>query len=61
MKIKVRVETHYGKTLVYPICPKAILFTEIANTKTLTGHVLQAIKDLGYLIEVQQPETPREL
>jgi len=60
MNITVRVETHYGRTLVYPVCDQAHLFALIAGTKTLTSLVLQSIKDLGFTIEVAKPELPKE-
>lgn len=54
--IKVRVETHYGRETIYPVCEKARSFAGIAGTVTLTPKVLRLIKDLGYEIEVEAPK-----
>lgn len=53
--IKVRVETHYGRTTVYPVCETAKALAKLAGTKTLTSKSLNLIKDLGYSIEVEAP------
>ena len=49
--IKVRVETHYGRNTIYPVCDKALCFARIAGTKTLTTQVCALIQELGYEIE----------
>lgn len=61
LKIKVRIETHYGRTSTYPICETALIFSKIAGTKTLTPKVLKLIKTLGYEIEVQAPQLNLDL
>lgn len=48
--IEVRVETHYGRETIYPVCPKARAFAKIAGTKTLTPRAIKAIKALGYRV-----------
>lgn len=52
----VRVETYWGQTMVYPVCPTSELFATIAGTKTLTSKTLNRIKQLGYSIVVEAPE-----
>ena len=51
--ITVKIRNHYGVDHVYPVCPKAQDFAEIAGTKTLTPYVLKLIKSLGFEIEAQ--------
>lgn len=59
MNIRVRIETHYDRELIYPVCDKAHVFAGIAKTKTLTRKTINLIKDLGYTIEIEsnQPTT----
>ena len=54
--ITVKIKNNYGVDYVYPVCPKAQDFAEIAGTKTLTPYVLKLIKSLGFEIEVQHNE-----
>jgi len=50
--ITVRIERNYGNPTIYPMCDKAKLFAEIADTKTLTPRTVNAIKHLGYEVRV---------
>jgi hypothetical protein len=54
LKIVVRVRNIYGNKTVYPVCPSAKIFAQIAGHSTLTSATLDGIRRLGYLIEVQQ-------
>lgn len=54
MEITVEIKTLYGIDRIYPVCPKAKLFADIAHTKTLSKHDIDKIKELGYSIIVQQ-------
>ncbi len=56
MIIQVEIKNVYGTEKIYPACTTSKLFADIANTKTLTRGVLQTIKNLGYSIEIKQPE-----
>jgi len=56
MTITVRVRNVYGNKTVYPACPKAQIFAQLAGHSTLTRATLDGIRRLGYLIEVQQEE-----
>ena len=47
-EIKVKVKNVYGQDLVYPICPKAKIFAQIAGTITITPETLSKIMLLGY-------------
>jgi len=47
-EIKVKVKNVYGQDLVYPICPKAKIFAQIAGTTTITPETLSKIMLLGY-------------
>jgi len=53
MKILVTVKNVYGIERIYPACDTAIIFAGIAGTATLGHSVIQAIKALGYTIEVK--------
>lgn len=54
--ITVKIKNNYGVDHVYPVCPKAQDFAEIAGTKTLTPYVLKLIKSLGFEIRAQTDE-----
>ncbi len=57
--VHVRVMDVYGKRVVYPVCEKAKVFADIADTKSLTEANLRRIQKLGYTIHVipQEPLT----
>jgi hypothetical protein len=57
--IKVSVREVYGVPTVYPACPQALLFAQIAGTKTLTHRTLCLIEALGYTIEAEAPTIRR--
>jgi hypothetical protein len=54
MEITVRVTNNYGARAVYPVCETAKIFADIAGTKTLKPTTINAIKSLGYKINVEQ-------
>jgi hypothetical protein len=58
--ITVKIKNNYGVEHIYPVCPKAHDFAEIAGTKTLTPYVIILIKSLGFKVIVQPTEL-REL
>ena len=60
-QITVKIKTVYGLETVYPVCPAAKLFTQIAGTKTMTRNTLRDIKTLGYSIAVEQESLPEYL
>lgn len=49
--IKITVRDVYGVPTIYPACPDAVRFAEIAGTKTLTERTLRLVQALGYTIE----------
>lgn len=53
MEITVRITTNYGARAVYPVCPTAQTFADIAGTKTLKPETINLIKKLGYEVKVQ--------
>lgn len=56
--ITIKIERKYGRTLIYPICPKALLFAKLCRQETLTTGQIEDIKALGYTVKVQPlPET----
>jgi len=56
MKIIIEQKQVYGKTLFYPVCLNAQIFSSLTGTKTLDRFQLQKIQGLGYSIELKQPE-----
>jgi hypothetical protein len=48
----------YGNTVYYPVNEPAQVFAKIANTKTLLPNTINLAKQLGYSVELKQPETP---
>jgi hypothetical protein len=55
--IKVKMRNIYGNPLIYPICERAILFADIADTKTLNVAQLRRIETLGFeIVELQSPK-----
>jgi len=56
VKIIIEQKQVYGKTLYYPICETAQIFSDLTRTKTLDRFQLQKIQGLGYSIELKQPE-----
>jgi hypothetical protein len=55
MIITVKISKVYGVDTIYPVCHKAKLLAQLANTKTLTRDAIKSIKELGYEISIQQP------
>lgn len=47
-KLVVRIQNVYGERRIYPVCPTAKAFAEVAGTRTLTPHVINIIKSMGY-------------
>ena len=56
MKIEIEIRDVYGIRTIYPHCQTAKLLAKLAGTRTITRHALETIKQLGYQIEVKQPE-----
>jgi hypothetical protein len=54
MEITVRITSVYGARTIYPVCETAKIFADIAGTKTLKPTTINAIKALGYKINVEQ-------
>lgn len=54
MSITVKLKDVYGNRLVYPVCPCAQYFADIAGTKTLSKFVLKRIADIGFDIHIEQ-------
>ena len=48
--VMVEVKSVYGQTKVYPVNQAAVLFAEIAGTKTLSHAVLCRAERLGFAI-----------
>jgi hypothetical protein len=55
MRVVVMVKTVYGVDKIYPLCPNAKLFADIAGTTTLREGDLSRIQRLGFEIVVNQP------
>ena len=56
MKIIIEQKQVYGKTLFYPVCETAQIFSSLTKTRTLDRFQLQKIQGLGYSIELKQQE-----
>jgi len=56
MKIIIEQKQVYGKTLFYPVCQTAQIFSSLTKTRTLDRFQLQKIQGLGYSIELKQQE-----
>lgn len=54
LEITVKIERKYGRTLIYPICPKAVLFAKLCRQETLTVGQIEDIKALGYVVRLLQ-------
>lgn len=52
-EITVKIERKYGRTLIYPICAKAVLFAKLCRQETLTPSQVDDIKALGFVVLVQ--------
>lgn len=52
LAVKLELRSVYGAWKVYPFCDNAKGFAAIAGTTTLTGHVLNQIKRMGYSLQV---------
>lgn len=55
MEITVTVKSVYGNDVVYPACPKGLVFAKMSGTKTLTPQALKLIRELGYTVTVATP------
>jgi len=50
--VKILAKKQYGRWVYHPVCDKALLFTRIAGTRTITSEVFGYIKDLGFTINL---------
>jgi len=53
MIIQVKIDKNYGRYVLYPICPQAKLFCQLAKTKTITTEMESIIKKMGFEIQEQ--------
>ncbi|OGT54210.1 MAG: hypothetical protein A3E01_00020 [Gammaproteobacteria bacterium RIFCSPHIGHO2_12_FULL_63_22] len=61
-EIHVFLRVQWGKRRIFPACPIAGLFAEIAGESTLTSRNIEIIKKLGYRVIVDIPaDLPEEL
>jgi hypothetical protein len=54
--ITIRVTKNYGTTVIYPVCDTAKKLAELIGTKTFTNAALHKLVDLGYEMNVEQPQ-----
>jgi hypothetical protein len=52
-EILVSIKHAFGNKLIYPECDTGKKFASIAETKTLSPHVIVLIKSLGYQVKVK--------
>ena len=61
-EIHVFIRVQWGKRRIFPACPTAGLFAEIAGDRSLTEAKIKLIKRLGYRVIVDIPaDLPKEL
>ncbi len=56
MTITVLAREQYGQTRLYPNCERSELFARLTQTRTLTADHIRWIKQLGYRVQLAQPE-----
>lgn len=54
LEIQLKEKSVFGKTLVYPNCPKSYTFARLINKKTFDSTDIQLINELGYTVKIQQ-------
>ena len=54
MKITIEIKSVYGRECIYPVCDAAKQFTALTGKKTLDRENLEAIKKLGYEIQIKE-------
>lgn len=52
--ITVMFKNQFGTETIVPVCETAKHFASIAGTKTLSKPVIASIKQLGFVVNVQQ-------
>lgn len=50
--IQVEIKSVYGNEKIYPVCIKAKAFARLVRQTTLTNRDIEAIKELGFTVEV---------
>lgn len=51
-QITIKEKSVYGNTLLYPVCEKAVIFSNLVAKKTFTANDLDLIAALGYEINL---------
>lgn len=51
--VSIRLESKYGRKLIYPADKNAEAFATLCGAKTFSKEQVQAIEDLGFKIEVK--------
>lgn len=57
MSITVQIRTVYGNEMIYPVDEAAQAFAFLTGKKTLSRRDISKIKELGYIVNVQQEVT----
>jgi len=58
MTVLVKIETKYGRQLIYPVNDAAKTFAALVGQKTLAKPHLDLIKSLGFEISIEAPQLP---
>lgn len=56
MSIQVSIKNVYGNETIYPMCEKSKAFARMLGQKTLTFSDIQHIKEIGFEVQIVQPE-----
>ena len=54
LEITLKEKSVYGKTLIYPNCPKSYTFARLIDKKTFDSLDIQLIGELGYKVTIQR-------
>lgn len=56
MEIIVCIRNVYGNELIYPVCERAKLLTDLSGRKTFSRQDIETIEKLGFMVKVETPK-----
>lgn len=51
-EITIKEKSVYGNVLLYPVCDKAVIFSNLVGKKTFTSNDVDLITALGYKVNI---------